>query len=440
MINFYDIAYGVGVAVASPYWIASPSARQKVLTAFSQRMGSVSRRNSLSPAVMIHAVSLGEINATKSLVDSLRARWPGLHFVISTTTKTGYDRGQQLYGTSKDVTLIRFPLDFTGAVTRVLSAMRPSVVVLMELEVWPNFMRQCAKRRIPVVLANGRLTASSFKKYSLIKPVIRTMFRRLATVCAQDGTYADRFASLGVPRDRILVAGTMKFDTAEVADHVQGDAELAAAMGLMPGREPIWVCGSSGPGEELIILEEYRKLLATFRRLRLVIVPRKPERFKEVAELIEMFRFKALRRSKAEPPPVDSPVPPVILGDTMGELRKFYSLADVVFVGRSLVDLGPRQHGSDMIEPAALGKPIIVGPFTSNFDYAMRKFETSEAAMVVVDGETLSEAVRVLISTPAEAKAMGARAQAVVREQQGATARHVEIIIRWLKVKHSVGG
>lgn len=433
MINFYDIAYGLGVAVASPFWLVKPSARRKVLTAFSQRMGSVARRDSQQPAIMIHAVSLGEINATRSLIDALRLGCPGVHFIVSTTTKTGYDRGQQLYGATSDITLIRFPLDFTGAVSRVLDLLRPSLVVLMELEVWPNFMRQCSKRDIPVVLANGRLTASSYQKYRMVKPVISTMFRRLAMVCAQDTVYANRFAGLGVPRERLLITGTMKFDTAGVADRVEGDMELAQAVGLHPGKEPIWVCGSTGPGEELLILEEYRNLLATFRRLRLVIVPRKPERFDEVANLIQMFRFKALRRSKPSQQEADPPVPPVILGDTMGELRKFYSLADVVFVGRTLVDLGPRQHGSDMIEPAALGKPVIVGPFTSNFDFAMRKFESSEAMLVASDGATLAEAVRVLISTPAEAKAMGARAREVVLQQRGATKRHVDVILHALR-------
>ncbi|HEY1629050.1 MAG TPA: 3-deoxy-D-manno-octulosonic acid transferase, partial [Tepidisphaeraceae bacterium] len=394
MINFYDIAYGVGVAVSSPYWGLKPSARKKVLSAFSQRMGQVARRESDHPAIMIHAVSVGEINATVALVESLRRARPDLHIIISTTTKTGYERGQQLYGNSRHVTLIRYPLDFTAAVTRLLDALRPNLVVLMELEVWPNFVQLCVRRKIPVILANGRLTTSSFKKYKMIKPIAATMFRRLAMVAAQDQTYADRFAQLGVPTDRIVVTGTMKFDTAQVADHVESDRALAWSLGLERGGEPIWVCGSTGPGEEEIILREYRNLLATFRRLRLVIVPRKPERFDAVAELIEQFRFKVLRRSIAEQPPHDPAVPPVILGDTMGELRKFYSLADVVFVGRTLVDLGPKQHGSDMIEPAALGKPIIVGPFTANFDHAMRMLKAADAAMEVIDGQSLIQAVR----------------------------------------------
>lgn len=429
MVNFYDIAYGLGVAVSAPYWAVKGSARRKVLSAFSQRMGDVARRESDQPAILIHAVSLGEINATRALVDSLLRERPNLHLIISTTTQTGYDRGEQLYGNRPNIVLIRFPLDFTAAVNRVLDGLRPSLVILMELEVWPNFMRQCERRNIPVILANGRLTESSFKKYRLVKPITSAMFGRLWRVCAQDETYAKRFESLGVPADRIVITGTMKFDTAQVEDQVEGDGRLAWAMGLERGAEPIWVCGSTGPGEEAIILDEYRKLLATFRRLRLVIVPRKPERFDEVANLIEHFKFFPLRRSANQPPPMNPPVPPVVLGDTMGELRKFYSLADVVFVGRSLVDLGSRQHGSDMIEPAALAKPVIVGPFTGNFDQAIRQLRQHDAVMEVSDGPALAEAVRVLVSTPAEASSMGKRAQKVVKAAQGATRKHVEIVL-----------
>jgi 3-deoxy-D-manno-octulosonic-acid transferase len=438
MINFYDIAYGFGVAVSAPYWIAKPSARRKVLGAFSQRMGDVSNRATEQPAIMIHAVSVGEINASRALVDALRCERPDVHVIVSTTTQTGYDRGQQLFGSASNVTLIRYPLDFTAAVTRVLDKLRPELVVLMELEVWPNFVEQCMRRKIPVILANGRLTTSSFRRYKLIKPIAAAMFGRLARVCVQDETYARRFESLGVPSKRILVTGTMKYDSAQLANRIEGDSAIAQAMGLHPSRESIWVCGSTGPGEEQLILGEYRNLLATFRRLRLVIVPRKPERFDEVADLIAGFRFEVLRRSRGDRLPVNLPVPPVILGDTMGELRKFYSIADVVFVGRSLVDLGPRQHGSDMIEPAALAKPVIVGPYTANFDQAVRALRAADALLEVVDGPTLSEAVRVMISTPLESAAMGKRAQDVVREQQGATRRHVTVILEVMRKRASV--
>jgi 3-deoxy-D-manno-octulosonic-acid transferase len=228
----------------------------------------------------------------------------------------------------------------------------------------------------------------------------------------------------------------MKFDTAQVADRVEGDDELATDVGLFPGAEPIWVCGSTGPGEEEILLHTYRQLLAKHSRLRLVIVPRKPERFDEVAALVEGMKFQCVRRSRTFGPmkaPVPTPgsaiVPPVILGDTMGELRKFYSLADVVFVGRSLLDLGSRQHGSDMIEPAALGKPVIVGPYTGNFAEAMNKFRAADAVMEVApDEHALAQTVSVLLYSPDQATTMARRAQAVCVKERGATLRHAEVI------------
>jgi 3-deoxy-D-manno-octulosonic-acid transferase len=223
----------------------------------------------------------------------------------------------------------------------------------------------------------------------------------------------------------------MKFDTAHVADSLPGAREIAESLGLKPGREPIWVCGSTGPGEEKLILREYRVLLKKIPRLRLVLVPRKIERADEIADLIESLKFQVVFRSDPIVP-ADPVVPPVVLIDTIGDLRHLYSVADVVFVGRSLVDLGDRQHGSDMIEPAALGKPVIVGPFTSNFADAVAKLKAGEALMEVPDTRGLAQAVAVLLGTPAEARAMGERAQKVVRQEQGATARHAAIVFAQL--------
>src|SRR6267142_1537378 len=284
MINTYDIAYGLAVGASAPFWLIKPSSRRKVLAAFSQRMGDVPIRAGTQPTVMIHAVSLGEINATKMLVARLRELKPDLHIIISTTTETGYARAMELYGDNgratqhlllneppRPFTVIRYPLDFTSAISKTLDNLRPSVVALMELELWPNFISQCARRKIPVVLLNGRITESSFGRYKWIKPVVKRMLERISVVCAQDRTYARRFVELGARPERVQVTGTMKFDTASVADRVEGDAELAAALKLNPealagdragAAERIWVCGSSGPGEEELILTQFRALLA----------------------------------------------------------------------------------------------------------------------------------------------------------------------------------
>jgi 3-deoxy-D-manno-octulosonic-acid transferase len=442
MINAYDIAYGLGLGLAAPFWLLKSSARRKVFKALGQRMGRVeSRADASCPAVMIHAVSLGEMNATRALVAKLRDARPGLQFIISTTTETGFNRGAELYGSAADCRLIRYPLDFTPAVARVLDGLKPSLVVLMELEVWPNFLHQCQKRGIPVLLVNGRLTESSYRNYRIARPLAGAMFRRLALVCAQDQAYADRFVALGAAPDRIRVTGTMKFDNAQVADRIDGAEQIAEAVALRPGNEQIWVCGSTGPGEEQIVLDVYRALLPGHPTLRLVIVPRHPERFDEVAQLIERAAFPLTRRSTAPlgSPPVapHSSVPPVVLGDTMGELRKFYSLADIVLVGRTLVDLGPRQHGSDMIEPAGLAKPVVVGPFTGNFTEVMNAFRAADAIEEAGESRQLAGVVQRLLTDAAFAAAMGRRAQDVVRREQGATRRHVDLILEHLPGRHA---
>jgi 3-deoxy-D-manno-octulosonic-acid transferase len=426
MPNHYDIAYGLGVGLSSPFWLARSSSRRKVLGALTDRMGYAPARDFSMPGIMIHAVSLGEINATRALVNMLRDQRAGLHFIVSVSTETGFARGQELYGSSPDVTLVRYPLDFTSAVDRLLRILRPSVVALLELEVWPNFIRRCEKRNVPVILVNGRITPGSFRKYRLAQPLVRSTFARLHHVAAQDQQYARRFVELGVPADRVSVTGTMKFDTAEIADHLAGQDELAAAVGLSPGKERVWVCGSTGPGEEEIVLAVYRQLLQRFAGLRLVIVPRKPERFDEVADLIAAQGLSLVRRSKPHPPNSGMPI---ILGDTIGELKKFYALADVVFVGRTLVDLGHRQHGSDMIEPAALARPVIVGPFTANFAEAMNCFQKTQAMTIVQNPEELRKAVEALLGDSDRAKSMGLRAREAVKNQQGATQRHARIIL-----------
>ena len=443
--NAYDIAWSVLLAAGAPLWLLLPKPRRKVLRALRERMGrdaaaSASGRDHSKPAVMIHAVSLGEINATRALVKRLGEARPDLQFVVSVTTDTGHARGVELYGDDPRVTLIRYPLDFSTALNRVLNGLRPDVVVLMELEVWPNFALHCERRGIPIVLVNGRLTESSFRGYRRARPVVSRMFRRLSAACVQEQAYAERFISLGVPRERVRVTGTMKFDTAEVGSTPPGVPELARAVGLpSDGAEPVWVCGSTGPGEEAMVLAVYRRLLSAGFALRLVIVPRHPERFEAATEEIARAGFNVTRRSGKPGPHAlrhDPDVVSVILGDTMGELRKFYSLATVVFVGRTLVDLGPRQHGSDMIEPAALGKPVIVGPFTGNFADVMSRFRGADAMREVTTEEELFHTVSGLLRSPGEAAAIGAQAREVVRTNQGATTRHVEVILSHLNRPH----
>lgn len=449
MPNLYDIAYYAGLGLAWPVWGTRRHTRDKIRDAFRTRIGKVPPRAGNGRAVLIHAVSVGELNAARGLVDQFRAAHPDIHIILTTTTKAGDEQARKLFDGQPNTTVTRFPIDLSSAINPLLDALRPTLVILMELEVWPNFLKLCAARQIPVAIANGRITEPSFKRYQFLGLLSKRMFGRIACCIAQDETYADRFRKLGVPEDRLLVSGTMKFDTAKVEPRVPGDEELARAVSLPlpPGegrgegegeaRTRVFVAGSTGPGEETIVLDVYGQLRERHPELRLAIIPRKPERFDEVARLIEARGYPCVRRSaplagllKTQESPS---TPAIVLGDTMGELRKFYSLADVVFVGRSLVDLGKKQHGSDMIEPAALAKPVLVGPFTSNFEEPVRAFKSQSAIIEVSTPEELHIQFSKLLSDPEGAGKMGKRAQAVVLAGKGALDRHMERLLPLLQ-------
>jgi len=307
----------------------------------------------------------------------------------------------------------------------VLDRVRPVAVILMELEVWPNLISICARRGIPVGIANGRVTEEkSMRRFRkpVIRSLARSMFRQIAWVGAQDEAYAARFVELGVPADRVRVTGSMKYDTAAVADRVDGDEQLAKEIGI-DRSQPLIVAGSTGPGEEEMLLDSWREIRSTSANaaLQLAIVPRKPERFEEVARLIESRGHLCIRRSRGGPGGENA----VFLGDTMGELRKFYSLASVVFVGRTLIPMG----GSDLMEVAALGKPMVYGPHVENFAEASEKLLQANAAVQVKSAVDLKAALERLLSNRSEADEMGRRAQDVVQANVGATGRTVELLL-----------
>jgi len=279
-----DALYLLAAAAASPVWIYRMIRHGRYRTDWSQRLGAVPIRYGLQPIIWIHGVSLGEVNAISALADELHSQLPDYRVVISSTTDTGMAAAKRLF--APDHLVFRWPLDLSVSVWRALQRMRPDLVVLVEGEVWPNFLAACNKRDIPVVIVNARLGADKgYPRYKALGPLARRlMFGRLAAVGVQDQTYAERFASLGVDPEKIHVTGMMKFDTAEVADAVDGADELAAALGIERTCKLV-VAGGTGPGEEKMLLEVWAKLKADHHDARLAIVPRKPERFNEVAEI-----------------------------------------------------------------------------------------------------------------------------------------------------------
>jgi 3-deoxy-D-manno-octulosonic-acid transferase len=433
-----DILYALALVVLSPVWVYRMIRHGRYRTGWGERLGRAPVRYSLQPVIWIHAVSVGEINAARTLVKELHGQLPDYRVVVSSTTDTGMAAARKLFAPDHEV--FQWPLDFTFSVRRALSRLRPDLVVLMEGEVWPNFLAACNRRKIPVVMVNGRLSPRGLR-WRKLGSLAGKVFNRLAAVGVQDETYARTFASLGLQPEKIHVTGMLKYDTAEVADRLRGQDELAKAMGIR-GEDRLLVAGGTGPGEEKMILDAYPILKAHHPQAKLAIVPRKPERFDEVADLIQSAGFGLLRRSQrpdgtegpeesqareASPPPAEAPQTTaqreaVLLGDTMGELRKFYALASCVFVGRSLVPLG----GSDMIEAAALGKPTAFGPYTFNFPQAEELLR--HGCLRVPHAKDLMEQFDRWLRHEHAAAAASKAAQDYVRSQQGATRRNVEMI------------
>jgi 3-deoxy-D-manno-octulosonic-acid transferase len=360
----------------------------------------------------------------------LEKKFPEYEIVVSTTTDTGFGRANELFG--KRLSIFYFPMDFSLTMRRAFGGIRPAICLLIELEVWPNLVRIAHQSNIPVVVVNGRLSERSFRRYKLIKSVAKKIFENITLALAQTEEYAERFREIGVPAEKVIVTGSVKYDTAQVADKVEGADVLATQLGLKNDR--LWVAGATGDGEEQIILDVYKQLIEQkqFEDLRLAIVPRKLERFEEVANLIKqagfgLIRFSEIKSSgKLRIENEELRNKTIVLGDTMGDLRKFYSLATVIFVGRSLVPMG----GSDMMEAAALGKCTIFGPYAFNFKQAVEDLLKANGAILVKDAGELFKAMTRCLADVDYARRIARNGQEIIRKNQGATVRTIDKIMK----------
>lgn len=394
-------------------------------TGWSQRFGNIHRKTPQSPCIWIHGVSVGEINATKTVIAELKTQFPEHEIVISTTTDTGFARAEALY--KPEYAIFYYPLDLSPCVHRAFEQLKPDICLLMELEVWPNFMKEAKRRQVPIVVLNGRISDRSYGSYKQVKPLISSTFQCLSLILAQTREYADRFIDLGCPADCVHVTGSLKYDTAQVCDTVAGADRIAERLNLTETSR-LWVAGGTGTDEETIVLKAFRQLKthAELKDLRLAIVPRKPERFNRVAQMIGEAGYTIIRYSTlkhAEPGQlIDDQA--VILGDTMGDLRAFYSLATVVFVGRSLVPMG----GSDMMESVALGKPTIFGPHTFNFKQTVNALLAADGAIEVSDETGLSHQILTCLNNHTYAQTVAQQGRQVILDHQGATLKSVSLI------------
>ena len=402
-----DAIYLAVALITSPIWLVRMIRTGKIKTDWPGRFGCAHPTPVTGQKrVLFHAVSVGEVTAIRKLVERLAQLNVPPQIVIAATTNTGWARASNLF--ARDHQVVRYPLDFSFAVIRFLQAVQPDVVALVELEVWPNFTMACAQRGIPVCVINGRLTQRSANGYRLLGPLIRPSFRRLAFAAVQNQAYAQRFRRMGVPRETLSITGPMKWDTAEIADHVDGADALAAQMGIDRTR-PLIVAGSTAPGEHELLVE------AVPKGRQLLCAPRRPEWFDRAAAAMP----RCARRSRSE---CGSATGRFLL-DTIGELRQAYALADVVVVGRSFGDL----HGSDMIEPIALGKATIVGPSVADFQDTVDALLAGDG-IIQTDRHSLPGALNALLNDPQRCRQLADNGRAVIRAHQGATDRHVELI------------
>ncbi len=420
----YNILFFVVYLLMTPKFLLRMRRRGGYGAHFGQRFGRYEeawrRRLRQGGALWIHAVSVGEVYVAGQLMRALRALEPETRFVFSTTSSTGWREAEKQLG-PRDV-LIYNPLDFPGCVRRALDVIRPRACLLVETELWPNFVRQCHRRGIPLFLVNGRISDRSAPGYRILRYWFGPVLRCFSTIMAQSDLDAHRLLAAGADADTVEVTGSFKFDVAQRQPGQEKTAKaLLTRLDLEDGRM-LLMGASTWPGEEEVLLGIYRRLRARFPNLRLLLVPRHFERGNEVAARIEASGLHVFRKSlldKGEVSIRPLAADDVMLLDTTGEIMGYYPRATVVFVGKSLCATG----GQNMIEPCLCGCPTIVGPHTQNFRPVMSDLLAAGAILQVAGASELGEALERLLSTPAEREALGKRAAAAVAARRGVVER-----------------
>jgi len=394
--------------------------------------GRITRQFPDKRCLWFHAVSVGEVLQLPKVIDETASRYPDAELFISVTTETGYDVARSKF---PNHTVSYFPLDFTWAVDRALASMRPDLIVLVELELWPNFILSAWRRKIPLLLVNGRIGEKSFRGYCRIKPLMSRLLSCFRWLGVQTEVYGERLCTLGAPADRVVVTGNIKFDRVESNRDNAKTNELRISFGL-DRDDLVFIAGSTQEPEEAFAIQTWLKLRSQFPFLRLIVVPRHQERFDEVANLIKQQGCHVIRRSvlKSSGTVVTASdhrgqQPTVLLLDTLGELLACWGLADIAFVGGSLGQRG----GQNMLEPAAYGAAVLFGPNTWNFQDITQALLSRSAARVVTDANSMLTTVRDLILHPQQVHQLGDAARAFVASQQGATQRTLELIVSAVK-------
>ena len=428
----YNILFAVFFLLSSPYYFARMLRRGNWQRGFGQRFGTYDSKFKQAitnrHTVWMHAVSVGEVNVCTQLIRALEPRLPNLKIVVSTTTTTGMEGLQQKL--PNHISKIYYPIDQRGYVGHALSAIHPKAIVLVEAEIWPNFLWRAHDLRIPLFLVNARLSDRSFRGYKRFGFLFRPLFASFTGVGVQSEADAARLRELGCRPEAIHIVGNLKFDAAKLDERRLLDVPaMMRQLGVGPAAR-LMVGGSTHAGEEAILAEQFLRLRARFPGLFLVLVPRHFERSKEIGRELDSLGLKFVYRSELmadtqfRPGEIDC-----LVVNTTGELKYFYEHATVIFIGKSLSAEG----GQNPIEPGALGKPMVFGPNMQNFAEIVRNFLAEDAAIQVRDGEELERVLGELLENESRREQLGRNALKVVRENLGAIDRTVEMIVSQLE-------
>jgi 3-deoxy-D-manno-octulosonic-acid transferase len=421
----YSALLSLAFVLALPWYLWRDRGTGRYRASFRERLGRLPAglAGSALPSVWIHAVSVGEVLASRPLVRALRKRLRGHRIVLSTTTVTGQALARRTV-TEADAVFFA-PFDWPAPVRLALAAVRPALLVLVETELWPNLIRQARRAGTRVAVVNGRISPRSFRRYHLVRPLLRRVLGEVDLFLMQAEAHAGRIRSLGAPPGRVRVTGNLKFD-ALPADEAGTPAPLVRLLLDGPPDAALWVAGSTVAGEEEHVLRALREVRARIPGVRLLIAPRHPERFAEVPALAERAGFTSVCRTTLDDRPWSEG--DVLLLDTMGELAQVYALATVVFVGGSLEPAG----GHNVLEPAVAGKAVVVGPHMENFQEIADEFRSEGALLQVGSPAALGGAIADLLADLERRRAMGDRARALAARNRGALAGTLDALAELL--------
>lgn len=423
MAWLFNLVYATALICLSPWLLFRAITTGRYRDGWNQKLfGSASWKSTEANAanrktIWLHGVSVGEVQLLKPLIEQLRTSHPEARFIVSTTTKTGMELALKLFTNTK---VIYYPFDFSWAVNRVLDNLKPSLIVLGELELWPNFISAAHARKIPVTVVNARLSERSFRGYRRLSAITHSIFEKLSLVAAQDATYAQRFIECGVPADRVIVTGSVKFDNVNFDRQHERVKSLGELVGLTE-KNRVWIVGSTQAPEEIAAAKCFASLAQLHPELRLIVVPRHPERFDTVFDELRSLGMPILRRSQLSNTHATTPWK-ILLVDTIGELRWWWGLADVALVGGSFGNRG----GQNMLEPSAYGANVAVGPNTWNFRDIVQLLLEADALARLGDLSELLPWMESQLADPTSGNQRGQRAQQLVRRHQGALARTVD--------------